>query len=95
MSEGITTSKSASGLLEFWHYPATQKMGGVQQPQISVRTTKNDLWETTIYWDAGGEFWFVSEDYMSDFAPKMEFTKAETAMMFVEVLWTEGRLRGY
>lgn len=95
MDPSIVITTSASGRLEFWHNSAIQKMGGVQQQSISVRSTLNDMYETTIYWDVAGEFWYISEDFMADFAPKMEITSKEAALLFVEALWLDGLAKGY
>ena len=84
-------SASISGALSFWHH-----LPGTPRQTIAVRTAMNDIYETTVYWDAHGDFWYVDQSYMSDFAPAgIEFHSRTAALLFVEVLWMEGLKRGY
>jgi len=88
--EPVSVTKSASGFLEFWHHQP-----GAECEMISVRTTRNDLHEVTVYWDSRGDFWRVDEEWLSDFVPRLELSTVEGVKLFVEAMWLEGRAKGY
>lgn len=84
-------SASISGALSFWHH-----LPGDSNQTISVRTAKNELYLTTLYWDFYGEFWYVDQSFMCDFTPPgLEFQSKTAVLLFVEAMWMEGLKRGY
>ena len=51
---------------------------------------------TRVHYDVPGEYWFVDEGFMSDFAPKgLEFASERAALFYVEAIWLDGIAKGY